>query len=263
MITDMTFTVKLPYPEKGDRTVRIFVPAHEEGETFPVIYMTDGQTCFERIQNELGCWSTHKAVMYERKLNGRGAVIVGIHNDLGAPQRASELTPSCIGEIQAPEEMKKMAPAKGEVFDSFVVNCVMPFVEARFPVRTGRKNTAFCGSSSGGVESLYIAMNNSDIFSLAGVFSPTLMIFRPQDLAGWFSSKLSANAPFLYLYSGGADSLELIICQYTEMFGSILASCYNPDMYRKVIVPQNSHHETAWELAFRDMLHIFLEKAYT
>ena len=231
MITDMTFTVKLPYPEKGDRTVRIFVPAHEEGETFPVIYMTDGQTCFERIQNELGCWSTHKAV--------------------------------CIGEIQAPEEMKKMAPAKGEVFDSFVVNCVMPFVEARFPVRTGRKNTAFCGSSSGGVESLYIAMNNSDIFSLAGVFSPTLMIFRPQDLAGWFSSKLSANAPFLYLYSGGADSLELIICQYTEMFGSILASCYNPDMYRKVIVPQNSHHETAWELAFRDMLHIFLEKAYT
>ena len=258
MITDMTFTVKLPYPEKGDRTVRIFVPAHEEGETFPVIYMTDGQTCFERMQNELGCWSTHKAVMYERKLNGRGAVIVGIHNDLGAPQRASELTPSCIGEIQAPEEMKKMAPAKGEVFDSFVVNCVMPFVEARFPVRTGRKNTAFCGSSIGGLQAFYTALTHKDIFSYAGVFSPAFMFYVPEDLEKWARARLGADSPFLYMYTGGGDPLEDQIMRAEQQVFGIAEQCCPKELLKNVVSPAEKHCEAAWAKVFIDFLAAFL-----
>lgn len=35
------------YPEGQSRTVRVFVPEHEDGETLPVIYMTDGQNLFD------------------------------------------------------------------------------------------------------------------------------------------------------------------------------------------------------------------------
>ena len=39
-----TFTaLTLPYGAEHTKTVRVYVPAHEEGETLPVIYMTDGQ----------------------------------------------------------------------------------------------------------------------------------------------------------------------------------------------------------------------------
>ena len=35
------------YPEGQERTVRVYVPEHDENETLPVIYMTDGQNLFE------------------------------------------------------------------------------------------------------------------------------------------------------------------------------------------------------------------------
>ena len=47
MIDEKIFELNLPYPEKGDRLVRVFVPAHEENEKLPVIYMTDGQKRFD------------------------------------------------------------------------------------------------------------------------------------------------------------------------------------------------------------------------
>ena len=47
MYPEKIFDMSLPYPEKGDKLVRVYVPEHEEGETFPVIYMTDGQNLFE------------------------------------------------------------------------------------------------------------------------------------------------------------------------------------------------------------------------
>ena len=40
-------TLKFSYPEGQERTVRVYVPAHGDDETLPVIYMTDGQNLFE------------------------------------------------------------------------------------------------------------------------------------------------------------------------------------------------------------------------
>ncbi len=256
----MTITVKLPYPGLDDRMVRIFVPAHEDGETFPVVYMTDGQTAFERLPHELGCWSTHAAVQEERKNYGRGAIIVGIHNDLGPAQRASELTPTTLGKLQIPEEILKMSPPTGEVFDSFVVNTVMPFVESRFPVKKGRENTAFCGSSSGGVASLHIVMEHQDLFSMAGVFSPALMIFDPIEATNWFLSKMGDDLPFIYIYSGAFGDMESAICGCAQYLGNALDNHYPKELHKTLIIPQYPHHESAWSQVFKDMLHIFLDR---
>lgn len=40
-------TIKLPYPDKDDRTVWVYVPSHSYGEKLPVVYMTDGQNLFD------------------------------------------------------------------------------------------------------------------------------------------------------------------------------------------------------------------------
>ena len=47
MIEEKIFELYLPYPDKDDRRVRVYVPEHEEGEKLPVIYMTDGQNLFD------------------------------------------------------------------------------------------------------------------------------------------------------------------------------------------------------------------------
>ena len=56
MIEESIHQLRLPYPGREDRLVRVFVPAHEEGETFPVIYMTDGQNLFDKESS--GCGRT-------------------------------------------------------------------------------------------------------------------------------------------------------------------------------------------------------------
>lgn len=165
-----TFTaLTLPYGAEHTKTVRVYVPAHEEGETLPVIYMTDGQNLFGDIPVKYGCWYVGETVREHQQATGHAAVIVGIYNDGEAMERAGELTPKALGAFFYPPEMPPEARPQliptGEVFDDFVVNTVMPAVEAQFPVKKGRAYTAFCGSSCGGVQTFYTVLSHPEKFS--------------------------------------------------------------------------------------------------
>ncbi len=263
-IIEMTF----PYSDKREKRVRVFVPEHEEGETMPVVYMTDGQNLFDDDNVRFGCWYTRESVRAIKSISGKSAVIVGIHND-GAPiERANELTPASIGDLivtpDMPEEIKKQLCASGEVFDGFVINTLMPAVEKQFPVKTGRENTAFCGSSSGGLESFYIVMSHPDIFSAGGVFSPVFMVYERNSLRKWIISKMQGikELPYLYFYAGGADDMEKQIASDTELVCDILGEHYPTDLLNKIFLPDKPHHESAWETTFYDFLRIFLSDNY-
>ncbi len=262
MTDEKTVELLLPYRDKGDRLVRVFVPPHDEGETLPVIYMTDGQNLFDDDNVRFGCWYTREAVKAERENTGKAAIIVGIHNDGSPWERANELMPKSIGEPmlppEMPEEARKMVSPEGEEFDDFIINTVMPAVEARFPVKKGRESTAFCGSSSGGVQSFYTALTHPDLFGAAGVFSPCFMLFKPEDLAGWIFKSLREKMPYLYLYSGAGDDMEKMIYQCMEGVYDILSECYPPQSLNEVVLLENKHHEDAWAEIFKDFLHTFL-----
>ena len=98
MVDAKLHTIKLPYPDKDDRNVWVYVPSHSDGEKLPVVYMTDGQNLFDDNSTPHGSWEVVKAVEYERKSGVGNAVIVGIDN--GNAWRDSELTPKSIGEVQ-------------------------------------------------------------------------------------------------------------------------------------------------------------------
>ena len=250
------FEVYLPYPDKEDRRVRVYVPERKDGETFPVIYMTDGQNLFDEESSSWGCWFTREAVEAERKVSGRAAVIVGIHND--NHWRDNELTPGSIGEVTSAEDMADYSAPEGEIFDSFVMDVVKPYVEANFPVKKGRENTAFCGSSSGGLQSLFTALSHPESFSAAGVFSPAFLLYSDDDIRRWILSKLCDTLPYLYIYTGAGDELENRIFKSTEAVYDILTECYPYDLLNEVILFENSHNEKAWAEIFPDFLHTFL-----
>ena len=132
MTNEQLVSLYLPYPGRGERILRVFVPAHEDGETLPLIYMTDGQNLFDVESSGFGCWYTREAVRDERQRSGKAAILVGIHNV--DPWRTNELLPKSIGEIHVPEEARSYFDPQGEVFDEFLVKTVMPAVEERFPV---------------------------------------------------------------------------------------------------------------------------------
>ena len=263
MIDETLVCTNLPFENKS-RKVRVYVPAHEEGETFPVIYMTDGQNLFDEESSSFGCWYTREAVRDERENSGHAAIIVGVHNDGEMMERTNELTPASIGKIvytgDIPKEAVKLFKPQGETFDNFIINTVMPAIEARFPVEKGRNATAFCGSSSGGLQSFFTAMSHPDGFCAAGVFSPAFLFYAPEDIQSWINGRLQADMPYLYFYCGCGDPLEEILCRYTERVYDMLTECYDPEKLNEVILADQRHNESAWAMMFKDFLHTFLTR---
>ena len=133
MISEKITDIYLPYPlpDRDNRLIRVFVPEHEEGQAFPVIYMTDGQNLFEEDRCSFGCWHTRETLAEEKNNSGKSAIIVGIYT--ADQQRANDLMPKSIGFIPCPDEVKDYFAPAGEVFDDFVINTVMPAVEEKFP----------------------------------------------------------------------------------------------------------------------------------
>lgn len=256
MIDEKLYELILPYPDKDDRLVRVFVPAHDEDELLPVIYMTDGQNLFDEETSAWGCWRTREAVRAERESSGNAAIIVGIHND--NIWRDNELTPASIGSIIGPREMQNFTAPEGETFDYFIMNVVKPAVEAKFPVKRGREYTAFCGSSSGGLQSFFTALSHPDDFSFAGVFSPAFLLYSEDDMRRWIYSSLRENLPYLYIYTGAGDDLEQRIFQSVEQTYDILMECYPMNLLSEVVLLDKKHRESAWEPIFADFLHTFL-----
>ena len=89
MLPEKLVTMKLPYPGRKRRTVRVFVPARKRGERLPVLYMSDGQNLFDKETSSFGCWYVREAMREERKSSGKAAIIVGIHNE--DPERMDDL----------------------------------------------------------------------------------------------------------------------------------------------------------------------------
>ncbi len=263
MIDEKITDLMIPYLN-GKRLVRVFVPAHEEGEKLPVIYMSDGQSLFEEEKCPFGCWHVREAVRAALARTGKSAIVAGIYNDNNR-ERANDLTPATIGKIQYPNFFirilaKMFARPCGEQFDDFILRAVMPCVEQTFPVKTGRKYTAFCGSSSGGLFSFFTALSHPDIYGFAGVFSPAFIMFTPDALENWVRSKLVDEMPFLSMYMGNGDDKERELYQGFETCCDILARYYPDGQYKKTVDENAYHNETAWEPMFCDLLEKMLEE---
>lgn len=272
MIEEHLTELSLPYSDTRSVKVRVFVPAHQESETLPVVYMLDGQNLFEPEYTQFGSWNTREAVRAEREDTGRAAIIVGICTDNDQIVRTGDMLPVSIGTLHLfdDEQMTEMQKQQldqfhpaGEAFDEFVTQTVMPAIEKQFPVKKGRAYTAFCGSSAAGVESFYTVMSHPDLFSAGGVFSPAFMYYAPEELEQWIRTKASQadNKPFLYLYVGGGESQEFFLKSYVDQVYEILQDCYPTDQLKSVYDEDQMHSEAAWSEYFVEFLHIFLENS--
>ena len=198
-----------------------------------------------------------KAVENEIEQTGKACVIVGIDN--GNEWRDNELTPDTIGKVINYECMDNYTKPEGEVFDDFLMNTVIPFVEQSFPVKTDRENMAVCGSSSGGLQAFFAGIEHSDRFSFVGAFSPAFLLYSEDSWREYLLSKMRENMPYMYIYTGNGDELEGRIFESVEMLYDLLPEVGYPyDKMNEVILFENNHNEKAWAEVFPDFLHTFL-----
>ena len=247
--------------ESRKKDVLIWTPEDydkDRDEKYSVIYMTDGQNLFDRKATATGSWGVAESVLSMMANGGGKCIIVGIEN---APTwRDEELTPD-IGEVLSAD----YANGKGEYFCDFVVNTVMPYINENYNVYTDRDHTHVAGSSSGGIESFYIAMSHPDKFASVGALSPAFLLYSDSTWVDWLGKQdYSQNAPFVYLYCGNgkSDQLEQALCTGTKTM---------PDNLKKIGYPEDKvvlklyedglHNEMYWRAVFPDYLKYAFPKA--
>lgn len=139
------------------RHVEIWLPPgydNDPDKHYRVIYMHDGQNLFDPRLSYTGIdWGVDEAVM--RGVDAdlfEPAIVVGVWN---SPDRSQEYSPW----HGAPD------------YARFLIEELMPRVDAEFRTLTGPDNTSVMGSSMGGLLSYYLVKNHPDVFGACGCVS--------------------------------------------------------------------------------------------
>lgn len=155
------------------RKIRVWTPpGYEQGKAqgrrYPVLYMHDGQNCFDAASSfagvEWGCDEAATTLIEQGKV--RPLIIVGMDNTGGT--RAEEYNP--------PYTRYLGKQNRGDEYLRFIVEEVMPFINEKYSTRTGREHTGIGGSSFGGNASLYAVMERPDVFGRAIVESAAVFL---------------------------------------------------------------------------------------
>lgn len=147
---------------------------------YPVLYMHDGQNCFEAFVEDsfAGSWQADLAanVLIRQGLM-RECIIVGVSN--GAEWRILEYLPPYARHMPPPHRPfdltrhgprahepvpRPLRPVPGRANRTFSYyrDDVAPYLARNYRVLSGRDNTATCGSSLGGLFTVYIAWEHPD-----------------------------------------------------------------------------------------------------
>jgi predicted alpha/beta superfamily hydrolase len=148
----------------NERDLLVYLPPSYERTSgrYPVIYMHDGQNLFDAHTSFAGEWQVDETM---EKLSSEGleAIVVGIPN--AGMARLDEYSPFHV---------LRYGGGRGDAYVAFLVETVKPLIDADFRTCSTPEHTAILGSSMGGLISLYAFFQHPEIFSLAGIMSPSL-----------------------------------------------------------------------------------------
>lgn len=240
-VTFLPTNIEMPQFNRK-RTIRMyFPPNYSSGKRFPVIYMHDGQNLFDESTAFSGEWNVDETLDSLYTYYGFSCIVVGIYH--GEKERINELSPWVNDSLKLGGD--------GDKYAKFIVKTLKPFIDSHFRTLPDRENTAIIGSSMGGLMSLYMTLEYPDVFSKAGIFSPSL----------WFSPKAfeqiqkyhQRKNQRIYLISGAKEGGLTI--RNALKADSLLQSVGFDDSYLvNKISKDGQHSEWFWGREFGDAI---------
>lgn len=185
------------------RTLAVWVPPTYDPKAsakYPLLVMHDAQNVFGP-GGVYGSWRADESA--EAAVSAgevRPFVIVAIPN---TKQRFDEYT-------HVADTIPDVGTVGGsaDAYAKFVTGGILPFVRARYALRTEASQTAVLGSSLGGLVSLYIALRHPTVFGHAGSMSGTMSWGSIGATNATIRELYVATPPLgvsIYLDSGGDD----------------------------------------------------------
>ena len=181
-----------------DRKANVVLPVgYDESKKYPVVYLLHG---IGGDQNE---W-----------FSGKPIEILG---NLNATEEADEMI-MVFPNVRARENdaaVYELNVEHFQAFDNFINDLrddLMPYMEANYSIKTGRENTAICGLSMGGRESLHIGLKMADKIGYIGAFEPAIGVLPYEIENGLFTTDTMTlpdeykNNTFMMIVKGQNDT---------------------------------------------------------
>ena len=106
------------------------------------------------------------------------------------------------------------------IFEAELKQCIIPFVERTYRAKTDSKNRALAGLSMGGIQTLYVGLNNTELFSWLGVFSSGWILPMQSNIADAQYALMeknvdgiNSNLKLLWIGIGGKEDIAFKNCQ--------------------------------------------------
>lgn len=128
---------------------------------------------------------------------------------------------------------KDIAPYNDFIFE--LAKVIMPFIKKNFSISEGSENTAICGFSMGGRESLFIGLSRPDLFGYIGAFAPAPGLVPGKDYNMEHEGQLSVER----LKFENIKPKKLMICCGTkdEIVGKF------PESYHLIFEKNKEEHD--------------------
>jgi predicted alpha/beta superfamily hydrolase len=220
------------------RRIWLYLPPDYETSTksYPVLYMHDGQNLFDVATAFAGEWEVDEALNSLAAQGKDVPIVVGIDN--GGTYRIDEYTPWANPQYGG---------GAGDLYARFIVETLKPYIDQHYRTLPDRENTGVMGSSLGGLISHYIGLKHQNVFSKAGIFSPSYWF---NDSVYDFSYLTGAQHPMrLYIMGGSAESGSLVQ-QMNMMKDTLVAAGFRPDQLMLKVVEGGQHNEALWRSHF-------------
>lgn len=234
------------------RNLWVYLPPGYDQEItrrYPVIYMQDGNNCFDAATSFNGQeWKVDEA-FEEGIANGKlpAAIVVGIANTAA---RVDEYT--MVKALRG--DRRTRIGGKADLYASFLIDEVKPFIDSTYRTFVDASHTAVIGSSHGGLVSLYLGIRHPGVFGAVGAVSPTLswgnhwltnyvrrLHSLPVGLRIWIDMGTAEDA-----VDSNGNGVSDLIDDVREMRDLLLARGYDSARVELMLDEGAVHNEAAW-----------------
>ena len=227
------------------RTIRVWLPsANDEAADarYPVLYMHDGQNCFDRATSAFGNeWEIDETLT--RLIAAKTIpplIVVGIDNGLG--NRPNEYTF---------EADATRGGGHGADHANFLLKEVKPFVEKTYRVQTDKAHTFVGGSSLGGLDSLELARRHPETFGGVLAMSPTIFWADGAVMKAIDKDASALKNTRIWLDMGTREGTPSQSEKYVEQIRQLSAALDRQNITHHLEIDDGAaHNEPAWSKRF-------------
>jgi predicted alpha/beta superfamily hydrolase len=236
-------TVKLEIERlKRQRTIQIYLPKNYKlsHKKYPVIYLQDGQNVFSKDAIGADNWFADSLVNLMPP--DKQCIIVAIH--------------SGISSVRMQEYNPYMGLSDGAIYAAYVAKRIKPYIDTSYRTKTDARHSAVVGSSMGGLITMYLAAKYSNVFGVAGVFSPAFW-YAPAVYDDMAKQAINPRSKFFFA-CGDAEGNE---ASYVNRMDSILLrkKFNTQNVPTPLVIKGGKHDEKQWRIDFEAFYKWFVE----